>query len=121
MSYIGGHLRPDLYGRIPKYIKRHGVEAAAEVANFEVAHIQAFEELILEENIDCNLVITRNMNVYLNEDEADQANETYQSLAAQGLSFTDDIHYTSGEHAEAVSWSLSSPAFAFFFIRSFIS
>ena len=56
----------------------------------------------MEENIDCDLVITRNMNVYLNEDEANQENETYQSLAAQGLSFADDIHYTSREHAEAV-------------------
>ena len=84
-------------------MKRHGIEAAAEVANFEAVHIQVFKELILEENIDCNLVITRNMNVYLNEDEANEANETYQSLAAQGLSFTDDIHYTPREHAEAVS------------------
>jgi hypothetical protein len=101
--HIGGHLRPDLYGRIPKYMKRHGVEAAAEVGNFEVAHIQAFKKLISEENIDCDLVITRSMNVYLNADEANQARETYESLAAQGLSFTDDIQYISGKLAEAVS------------------
>jgi len=84
-------------------MKRHGVEAAAEVGNFEVAHIQAFKKLISEENIDCDLVITRSMNVYLNTDEANQARETYESLAAQGLSFTDDIQYISGKLAEAAS------------------
>jgi hypothetical protein len=84
-------------------MKRYGVEAATEVGNFEVAHIQAFKKLISEENIDCDLVITRSMNVYLNADEANQARETYESLATQGLAFTDDIQYTSGKLAEAVS------------------
>ncbi|KAL4909396.1 hypothetical protein BDW74DRAFT_187543 [Aspergillus multicolor] len=99
----GGHLRPDLYGSIPKYIERYGVEAGAEVASFEIAHIKALKELITEENIDCDLNLTRCMNVYLNEADGEKAKQTYELLVAQGLEYTPDIHYTSQKYAEKIS------------------
>ncbi|KAL4807759.1 FAD dependent oxidoreductase [Aspergillus unguis] len=99
----GGHLRPDLYGNIPKFIERHGVEAGAEVANFELAHIQALKKLIAEEGIDCDLNLTRCMNVYLNEADGEKARRTYEALVSRGLEYTTDIHYTSQKHAETIS------------------
>lgn len=101
--FLGGHLRPDLYGNIPKYIDRYGIEAGAEVANFEIAHIRALKELIAEENIDCDLNLTRCMNVYLNEADGENARQTCEALVAQGLEYTPDIHYTSQISAEKVS------------------
>jgi hypothetical protein len=96
-------LRPDLYGNIPKHIERHGLDAGAEVANFEIAHIKALKTLIVEEDIDCDLNLTRCMNVYLNEADGEKARKTYEALVAQGLEYTSDIHYTSMKYAEKVS------------------
>jgi hypothetical protein len=98
----GGHLRPDLYGNIPKYIERYGVEAGAEVANFEISHIPALKKVIAEENIDCDLNLTRSMNVYLNEQEGEQARQIYEALVSRGLEYTSDLHYTPQKYAEKV-------------------
>lgn len=99
---LGGHVRPDLYGHIPTYIERHGLEAGAELAKFELAHLKALKEVISKEGIDCDLNITRNMNVYLNDAAGEKAKQAYEALAAQGLSFVDNIHYTPENHAEEV-------------------
>jgi hypothetical protein len=98
----GGHVRPDLFNRIPRYIERHGVEAGVEVANFEISHIKAYKDLFEQEGIDCDFIITRNMNVYISDDTAAQAKKIYEELASLGLSYVDDIHYTSGKLAEGV-------------------
>ncbi|KKA22961.1 hypothetical protein T310_3012 [Rasamsonia emersonii CBS 393.64] len=76
----GGHLRPDLYGLIPTYIERHGIEAGAEVARFELAHMNAIKDVVAKENIDCDLNITRNMNVYLDEEGAVEAKKPLMRL-----------------------------------------
>ncbi|KAL5342886.1 FAD dependent oxidoreductase [Aspergillus crustosus] len=99
----GGHLRPDVYGNIPRYIKRHGLEAGAEVANFEIAHIKALKDLVAEEGIDCDLNLTRNMNVFLNEADGEKARKTYKALCSTGLAYTSDIHYTGPKDAEKIS------------------
>ncbi|KAL4925386.1 NAD(P)/FAD-dependent oxidoreductase [Aspergillus undulatus] len=99
----GGHLRPDLYGNIPKYIDRYGLEAGAEVANFEIAHVKALKELVAEENIECDLNLTRCMNVYLNDADGEKAKRTYEALVAKGLEYTTDIHYTPQKYAEKIS------------------
>lgn len=98
----GGHIRPDLYGHIPTYIERHGTEAGAELANFELSHVKALKDVISEEGIDCDFNITRNMNVYLNEAHGEKAKQKYEALASQAHSFVEDIHYTSQKHAEGV-------------------
>ena len=54
----GGHLRPDLYGHIPTYIDRAGAEAGAEIARFEIAHVQAIKKVVEEEKIDCCARVT---------------------------------------------------------------
>ncbi|KAE8156895.1 phosphoenolpyruvate phosphomutase-domain-containing protein [Aspergillus tamarii] len=86
----GGHLRPDLYDRIPTYIKRHGVDAAA-------------ENLLTEENIDCDFNITRCLSVYLDEEAGEKAREKYEDLVSRGLVFADDVHYTPSKNAEGIS------------------
>ncbi|KAI9924487.1 hypothetical protein ASPWEDRAFT_102920 [Aspergillus wentii DTO 134E9] len=99
----GGHLRPDVYGHIPKYIERYGVEAGAELANFEISHVKAFKDLLAEEEIDCDFTVTRNMNVYLNDAAAEKAKKTYEALATQKLSFVDDLYFTPEKNAEGIS------------------
>ncbi|KAL4890099.1 phosphoenolpyruvate phosphomutase-domain-containing protein [Aspergillus ambiguus] len=98
----GGHLRPDVYNQIPMYIQRHGVEAGREIAEFESRHLQAIKKLLEDEQIDCDFNITRNINVYMNDDDAERGRKTYEALVALGQSFTDDLYFTQ-KNAEAVS------------------
>lgn len=86
------------------------MEAGTELANFEIAHLKALKEVITKEGIDCDLNITRNMNVYLNDAAAEKAKLKYEMLAAQGLSFVDDLHYTPQKHAEGVWWHFNAMA-----------
>lgn len=99
----GGHLRPDLYGHIPTYIDRHGLEAGAEIAEFEAAHVTAIKNVVAKENIDCDFVITRTTDVWCNQDAADKAKATYDKMVAYGLKHMDDVHFVMGKDAEGVS------------------
>lgn len=69
----GGHLRPDMYGHIPKYIERAGVKAGLEIAEFEVAHLEAIKKLIEKEKIDCDFTLTRTVDVWINKTAAVKA------------------------------------------------
>jgi hypothetical protein len=64
----GGHLRPDLYEQIPKYIQRYGVDAGVQWAEFELAHMEAISELIAEERIDCDFNLTRSTDTWLSDE-----------------------------------------------------
>ena len=64
----GGHLRPDLYEQIPKYIERYGVDSGVQWAEFELAHMEAIAKLIAEEQIDCDFTLTRSTDAWLNEE-----------------------------------------------------
>ncbi|KAG9561108.1 FAD dependent oxidoreductase superfamily, partial [Aureobasidium melanogenum] len=99
----GGHLRPDLYGHIPTYIDRHGLEAGAEIAEFEAAHVTAIKNVVAKENIDCDFVITRTTDVWCNADAADKAKATYDKMVAYGLKHMDDVHFVMGKDAEGIS------------------
>ncbi|KAI4722641.1 FAD dependent oxidoreductase superfamily [Aureobasidium sp. EXF-10727] len=99
----GGHLRPDLYGHIPTYIDRHGLEAGAEIAEFEAAHVTAIKKVVAKENIDCDLVITRSTDVWCNPDAAQRAKAGYDKMVAYGLKHMDDVHFVMGKDAEGIS------------------
>lgn len=99
----GGHLRPDLYGQIPTYIRREGKAAAAEVARFEIAHVQAMKRFIEEEGIDCDFTLTRSFDVWCNEDSARKAKQVYDSMVGEGLDYMDDVFFYEEDGAEGVS------------------
>lgn len=99
----GGHLRPDLYGHIPTYIARAGVEAGAELAQFEIAHVRAIKKVIEKENIDCDFTLARTIDVWCNPEAAIKAKEVYDQMVAHGLEYMDDVFFTYGKQAEGVS------------------
>ncbi|KAF7910336.1 uncharacterized protein EAE98_012152 [Botrytis deweyae] len=99
----GGHLRPDLYGHIPKYVNRSGVRSGAEIAEFEIAHVQALKELILREEIDCDFTLTRTCDVWNNQNAADEAKDVYDRLLLNPeLSYMEDVQFTIGKDAETI-------------------
>lgn len=99
----GGHLRPQVYFGLPDYIEKYGLEAAAEIANHEIAHVQAIKDLVAKENIDCDFTLTRSFDVFYDEDMAMQAKEAYHAMVKKGLTCVNDAHYTPAKYAERIS------------------
>ena len=100
----GGHLRPDLYGHIPTYIERGGSEAGAEIARFEIAHVQAIKEIVEKEKIDCDFTLTRSYDVWCSEEAVGKAREVYERMrSARGCEYMDDVAFYDGKDVEGVS------------------
>ncbi|KAK4694741.1 hypothetical protein P7C71_g2895, partial [Lecanoromycetidae sp. Uapishka_2] len=99
----GGHLRPQVYFGLAECIEKYGLEAAAEIANHEIAHVQAIKSLVEKENIDCEFTLTRSFDVFFDEQMALQAKDAYDSLVKKDLTFVNDAHYTPAKDAERVS------------------
>lgn len=84
------------------YIAHFGALAAAEVSNFETAHVQALKDLVEENNIDCDFTVTRSFDVLLDEQQAQHSKTAYNKLLEAGLEGTRDAHYTGPKNAEVV-------------------
>ena len=85
------------------YIEKYGVEAAAEISNHEVAHIQAIKKLVEKEHIDCDFTLTRTFDVFLDEEFARKSKEAYDVMVTKGLTSIQDAHFTPARYAERVS------------------
>ena len=101
----GGHLRPSVYSRLPRYIEQYGLKAAVEVAELEFDHVEAIAALVKKENIDCDFTLTRSFDIYTDRIEAETAKKCYEELKAAGIakSTIDDLIWTDAEQAEEVS------------------
>jgi hypothetical protein len=67
--------------------------------------MKEIEDLVRKENIDCELTLTRSLDMYLDEDQLKKAKIFYDSLVSQGLDFMDDTKYLSESEAQKVSSS----------------
>lgn len=99
----GGHIKPDVYYNILKYSKVYGSAQAAAFAKFEAKNVLAVKQLVEDENIDCDFVLSRALDVYLNDAHARETKEAYRELVRLGAADVADIHYTEGRNAEKVS------------------
>jgi hypothetical protein len=99
---LGGHLKPDVYLGISNYMKQHGPELAAEVARFERSHVSAEKEIVEREGIDCDFVLTRTLDVFLDEGQAGEMKEAYERLVKMGWDFVSDVQFTGVRDAEMV-------------------
>lgn len=104
----GGHLRPDLYGHIPTYIERAGLEAAAALAEFEIAHVFAIKDLVEKEKIDCDFTLSRTVDVWCNEQAAAKAKQVYDLMVSHKLEYMRDVFFTVGKDAEGVRYNSPS-------------
>lgn len=99
----GGHVKPDVYYNILKYTRKYGAEAAASFARFEAANVLAVRDLVEKEQIDCDFVLTRAIDAYLDDDHAKATEDIYRELLRTGAADLSDISFTTGEEAEEVS------------------
>ena len=56
-----------------------------------------------EGDLNCDFNVTRNLRVYLNEDNAQEVKKAYHEMVSQGISNMDDVLFTTGKNAEGVS------------------
>ncbi|KAL4907801.1 hypothetical protein BDW74DRAFT_166434 [Aspergillus multicolor] len=99
----GGHLKPDVYYNVPKYIKKYGVKAAVEVAKFEASQVHAIKELVEKENMDCDFVLTRACDATLDPKLAENTHRAFMELRKSGVAALKDVFYAQGKDAERLS------------------
>jgi len=80
----GGHVRPDLFGSIPAFVARSGLDAATEIATFELAQLHALQEFIAAHRIDCDFVVTKNITVWCDAEAGAAARAVYERMLAHG-------------------------------------
>ncbi|CAJ0550004.1 Ff.00g099340.m01.CDS01 [Fusarium sp. VM40] len=99
----GGHLKPDSYNAISRLAKEYGVEAAAEVANFETANVEAVAEFVRQNDIDCDFIMTRAVDVQFQTEHHAKLVEGYRSLLDHGVEATKQTYAVPSRIAENVS------------------
>ena len=98
----GGHLKPDPYSRAASALETHGRDAAEEVSSFEARHLQAIANLVRNEDIDCDYVLTRATDVCLYDKARDDMKTKYDKLMEEGISSIGDVFYSAQNTAEGV-------------------
>ncbi|TVY70578.1 putative oxidoreductase OrdL [Fusarium oxysporum f. sp. cubense] len=99
----GGHIKPDSYHAISRLAREYSVEAAAEVANFEYANVEAVADFIRNEKIDCDFVLTRAIDVQFSEAHQDTLEAGYKSLLENNVEATKRTYCAPREYAETIS------------------
>jgi hypothetical protein len=91
---VGGHLKPDTYFQLSKHIKKYGVRAAVDVANFEASQVFAVKDLVEKEQIDCDFTLTRACDATVHEGLAKETEEAFRLLQKSGVANLKDVQYT---------------------------
>ncbi|KAL2833328.1 FAD dependent oxidoreductase superfamily [Aspergillus cavernicola] len=99
----GGHMKPDVYYNVPKYIEKYGVRAAVDVARFEASQVYAVKELVEKEKIDCDFVLTRACDATLDPKLARDTHRAFTQLVKSGVADLKDVFYAHGKDAERLS------------------
>jgi len=121
LTSIGGHIKPDMYYNILKYSHQYTPSQAASFARFEAQNVLAVKNLVEEEGIDCDFVLTRAVDVYLDEEHSRATLENFGKLKELGKAELGEVEVLEGREAEEVSFFLSFffSFFLFFFYFSF--
>ncbi|EXL65945.1 hypothetical protein FOPG_17859 [Fusarium oxysporum f. sp. conglutinans race 2 54008] len=99
----GGHIKPDVYNLCSRMDSKHGIDAGAEIAEFELANVEAVKNYVLDNKVDCDLMITRAVDVQLSEEHNVLLKAGYDRLIKAGVSATKNAFYVDGKYAETVS------------------
>ncbi|KAG0646817.1 Gamma-glutamylputrescine oxidoreductase [Hyphodiscus hymeniophilus] len=99
----GGHLKPDLHNRPASIASEFGIDAAAEAAAFEAEHVGMIKEVVEKEKIDCDFVVTRVVDVPLNESVGIKLKAGYEQLVKSAAAPFKDVSYTDYDKAEGMS------------------
>lgn len=107
-----------MYYNILKYSHQYTPSQAASFARFEAQNVLAVKNLVEEEGIDCDFVLTRAVDVYLDEEHSKTTLENFGKLKELGKAELGDVEVLEGREAVEVSFFFSF-LFLFFFFRFF--
>lgn len=96
-------MKPDPYNRPAGLVATHGIEAAAEAANFEAKNLTAVKEIIEKEGIDCDFVYTRAVDALMSDEIFHKIKSGVELLRKNGVSVMNDVYFAQGADAERVS------------------
>ena len=106
----GGHLKPDLYYSHNDFRAKYGEAGAAEIINFEHAHLAAMKELVEGQQIDCDFVLTRACDVHLHGDATARAVANYTEMTKNPyVQCKQDVQIMHGDAARVISKVDGSP------------
>ena len=103
-------MKPNVYFSYPRLAELYGVEAAQEMAEFELSQVQAVKDLVDEEQIDCDFQLTRACDAMLDQSHADQVTAAFKKIRASGANCVRTVQYTGPRDAEQESPISTSPA-----------
>lgn len=104
-----------MYYNILKYSHQYTPSQAASFARFEAQNVLAVKNLVEEEGIDCDFVLTRAVDVYLDEEHSKATLEDFGKLKELGKAELGEVEVLEGGEAVEVSF------FPFFFLLSIIT
>lgn len=88
---------------IDKFTKMHSAAAAKELALFQAKQVYAMKNVVKKEMLDCDLVLTRCCEVFVDQKDADDVKETYDNQVNAGLDYIQDVYYVGPKYAARVS------------------
>jgi len=104
----GGHLKLAVL-RVSRVLREHGVEAANEIGNFHVKQIRAMKEVVDKEGLDCDFLLTRSFDVFMDEKQARDEEREIEYLRIVGIDVVrTEVDVLKKEHVEAVCQSFMS-------------
>ncbi|KAJ5836293.1 FAD dependent oxidoreductase [Penicillium robsamsonii] len=99
----GGHIKPDPYLHASEIAAQYGLAAGAEVADFEVANLNAAKEYIEREGVDCDFVVTRACDVHFSSSQDARIKKRLRNLKAAGVAAAQTVSEVGEDNAEIVS------------------
>ncbi|KAK7428883.1 hypothetical protein QQZ08_004653 [Neonectria magnoliae] len=99
----GGHLKPDPLNRPASLAITHGIEVAAECATFEARNLSAVKKTIEDEDIDCDFVLTRAVDVSMADSVCDKMKSGFDMLRKHAFPGMQDVHFAKGADAKRVA------------------
>lgn len=108
-----------MYYNILKYSHQYTPSQAASFARFEAQNVLAVKNLVEEEGIDCDFVLTRAVDVYLDEEHSKATLENFGKLKELGKADLREVEVLEGREAEEVSLVFFLFLFSFLFLFLF--
>jgi hypothetical protein len=96
-----GHSKVQAF-TLQKVYKEHGLEAANTLAAFALAQQYHMKQVVDRENLDCEFEMRRSYDVYIDEEDAKQAEELYRTAMREGYPWARDLDLVGGEFVEQV-------------------
>ena len=99
--YIKGHVKV-LTSSIQRLKKQHGIETAETFAAFVSDQIYALKNVVETEELDCEFELRRSYDVFLDDDEGQQAEQHFRESVRNGEHWTKETNLVLKPNVEEV-------------------